>query len=134
MKIIEEIENCIDWYKLNYDKATPEQLLNCKSKINTLCFTYINEVGEAKKDSVFSTVYRKYHHHKFKSQLIEQKFTVSLAESKSIEKTFEDLKDEATNEYLAYLSKLKLDQANRIADDIMQRLSFIRDEMKNTNQ
>ncbi len=130
MKILTQIEECIDWYGKNYEKATPDQLLNCKTKINTLSFNYLNEVGEAKKGSVMNTVYRKYHHHKFKSQLIEQKMTAALAESKSIHHVFEDMKAEAESEALAYLTKLKLDHANRIADDIMQRLSFLRDEIK----
>jgi len=130
MTILEQMEKCIEWYGGNYDKATPDQLLDCKTKINTLLFNYLNEVSDHKKDSVFSTVYRKYHHHNFKSQLIAQKMTATLAESKSIEHTFQDLKDEATTESLAYLSKLKLDQANKIVDDITQRLSFIKEEMK----
>ena len=50
------------------------------------------------------------------------------AESKSIEAAKKIMDEETTTEHLAYLHKLKLDQFNRVVDDIMQRISILRDE------
>ena len=132
-EVLSEIEKVIDWYSKNYKKAQIPELMDCKSKLCTLLYTYTDEVVEAKKDSLFCTIYRKYHSHKMKSELIEKKFTVSLAESKSVVQTFEDMKGEGETEGLAYLTKLKLDQANRISDDIMQRISVLTKERSYSN-
>ena len=130
MTILENIDKCIEWYKANYKKASIPELMDCKSKICTYLYNYTDEVSEAKKDSLFSTIYRKYHSHKIKSELIEKSFAVGLSESKSIVQTFEDMKSEGETEHLAFLTKLKLDQANKICDDIMQRISVLKGEKK----
>jgi len=128
MSTIESIEKIIDWYNSNYKKATPDQLMDMKTKLVTLLCNFSDEVAESKKDSLITTVYRKYEHHKNKSQLIEESFTAALAESKSIEKAKELMIEETNTEHIAYLHKLKLSQYNRVVDDITQRLSFIRDD------
>ena len=93
----------------------------------SLC-NFADEVAESKKDSLITTVYRKYEHHKMKSQLIDESFTATLAESKSIEAAKKLMEEETTTEHISYLHKLKLSQYNRVVDDITQRLSFIRDD------
>ena len=128
MTVIESIEKIIDWYNSNYKKATPDQLMDMKTKLVTLLCNFSDEVAESKKDSLITTVYRKYEHHKNKSQLIEESFTAALAESKSIEKAKELMIEETNTEHISYLHKLKLSQYNRVVDDITQRLSFIRDD------
>jgi len=128
MKIVTEIEKIIDWYNANYKKATANQLMDMKTKLVTLLCNFSDEVAESKKDSLITTVYRKYEHHKMKSQLIEDSFTAALSESKCIEKTKGLMEEETNTEHVAYLHKLKLAQYNRVVDDITQRLSFIRDD------
>lgn len=126
--ILTQIDECIEWYKANYKKAFVPALMDCKSKLCTLLYNYTDEVAETKKDSLFTTIYRKYHSHKIKSELIEKKFAIGLSDSKSIVETFEDMKAEGNTEHLAYLTKLKLDQANKIVEDITQRISVLKTE------
>lgn len=128
MTIVHEIEIVIDYYNKNYKAMTINQLLDSKSKLVTLLCNFADEVAEAKKDSLISTVYRKVQHHKMKSELIEKKLSVSLAESKSIDNAKEIMEQETINEYCAYLHKIKLDQYNRVVDDMMQRISVLRDD------
>jgi len=128
MKIVTEIEKLIDWYNQNFKVATPNQLMETKTRLVTLLCSFSDEVAESKKDSLITTVYRKYEHHKMKSQLIEDSFTAALSESKCIEKTKGLMEEETNTEHVAYLHKLKLAQYNRVVDDITQRLSFIRDD------
>lgn len=128
MNITTEIEKIIDTYNLKYKELTINQLMDAKSKLVTLLCNFADEVAEAKKDSLITTVYRKYQHHKMKSQLIDESFTVALAESKSIEKAKEIMEEETNCEHSAYLHKIKLDQYNRVVDDIMQRISILRDD------
>ena len=128
MNFIQEIEKIIDWYNSNYKKATANQLMDMKSKLVTLLCNFSDEVAESKKDSLITTVYRKYEHHKLKSQLIDEGFSATLAESKSIEKAKKIMEEETNTEHVSYLHKIKLSQYNRVVDDITQRLSFIRDD------
>lgn len=128
MKILKDIQDNIDWYESNYKKATANQLMDLKSKIVTLLCNFSDIVAESKKDSLITTVYRKYEHHKEKSKLIDEGFTAALSESKSIEKAKAIMEEETNTEHIAYLYKLKLTQFNRVVDDITQRLSFIRDD------
>lgn len=128
MNTIESIEKIIDWYSLNYKKATGTQLMDAKTKLVTLLASLTDEVAESKKDSLITTVYRKYEHHKMKSQLIDDGFTGALAESKSIESAKKLMEEEVMTEQIAYLHKLKLSQYNRIVDDLTQRLAFMRDD------
>lgn len=127
--ILKQIDECIEWYKVNYKSAHVPALMDCKSKLCTLLYNYTDEVAETKKDSLFTTIYRKYHSHKIKSEHIEKQFTIGLSDSKSIVETFEDMKAEGTTEHLAYLTKLKLDQANKIIEDITQRISVLKIEV-----
>ena len=128
MNILEQIETIVSTYNKKYKVLTISQLMDAKSKLVTLLCNFADEVAESKKDSLITTVYRKYQHHKTKSQLIEKSFTAALAESKSIEAAKKIMDEETTTEHLAYLHKLKLDQFNRVVDDIMQRISILRDE------
>ena len=125
---MEEIEKIIKWYSEKYKSATPEQLMNAKTKLVTLLCNFSDMLAESKEDSLLTTIYRKYEHHKMKSQLIDEGLSAALAESKSIEKARQIMDEEAKTEKLAYLYKLKLSQFNRVVDDITQRLSFIRDD------
>jgi hypothetical protein len=102
--------------------------MDAKSKLVTLLSGLADFVAESKKDSLIATVYRKYEHHKMKSQLIDEGFTAALAESKSIEKAKDKMEVETTAEHLSYLYKLKLSQYNRVVDDIMQRISVLKDD------
>jgi len=128
MNILQEIEKIVNTYNKKYKVLTLNQLMDAKSKLVTLLCNFADEVAESKRDSLITTVYRKYQHHKMKSQLIDESFTVALAESKSIEKAKEIMEEETNCEHSAYLHKLKLDQYNRIVDDITQRISILRDE------
>ena len=128
MKTIEDIEKITNWYGQKYKSATADQLMDMKSKLVTLLCKFSDEVAESKKDSLITTVYRKYEHHKLKSQLIDEGFTVALAESKSIEGAKNLMEEEVVTEKISYLHKIKLSQYNRVVDDITQRLSFIRDD------
>ena len=128
MKTIEDIEKITNWYGQKYKSATADQLMDMKSKLVTLLCKFSDEVAESKKDSLITTVYRKYEHHKLKSQLIDEGFTVALAESKSIEGAKNLMEEEVITERVSYLHKIKLSQYNRVVDDITQRLSFIRDD------
>lgn len=125
---MKDIEKIVQWYSGNYKKATPDQLMNAKTKLVTLLCNFSDSLAEAKEDSLLTTIYRKYEHHKMKSQLVDEGMSAALAESKSIEKAREVMDEEAKTEKIAYLYKLKLSQFNRVVDDITQRLSFIRDD------
>lgn len=128
MKIITDIEKIIDTYRLKYKTLTINQLMDAKSKLVTLLCNFTDEVAESKKDSLITTVYRKVQHHKMKSELIEKSFTAAMAESKSVDAAEKIMKEETETEHIAYLHKIKLDQYNRVVDDITQRISILRDE------
>lgn len=127
-KIILQIEKIITTYQAKYKVLNINQLMDAKSKLVTLLSGLADHVAESKKDSLLATIYRKYEHHKEKSQLIDDGMTATLAESKSIEKAKDKMEIETTAEHLSYLYKLKLSQYNRVVDDIMQRISILRDD------
>jgi hypothetical protein len=132
MEVIKEIKKCVVWYSENYSTVSIHDAHNLKSKLVTYLFNLSDLVSEMKRESLFASVNRKYEHHKFKSQLIEQKFTAAKAESKSIEQTKEYLESEAEYESMAYRLKMLLDQGNKVADDLQQRISTLKIEINNS--
>ena len=128
MSVIKEIDSIIDWYRKNYAGASLHHLMDAKSKLLALCYTFSEETASSKRDSIIATVLRKAEHHKIKSQLIEEGFAIGKAESKSIEQTAEDMRLEAEHEALAYKTKLVLDIALRISEDLTQRISVLKAE------
>jgi len=128
MNILKELENIVSAYNEKYKALTISQLMDAKAKMVTLLCNFADEVAESKKDSLLTTVYRKYEHHKMKSQLIDENFTAALAESKSVEAAKKIMEEETTCEHIAYLHKLKLQQFNKVVEDITQRISILRDD------
>lgn len=132
MKTIKDINSIIDWYAVNYSGASIELLMDSKSKLLTLCFRLAEEVADAKKGSIMSTVFRKYEHHNTKSKLLEEGFTLGKAESKSLVEIRDYLVKEAENEALSFHYKLTLDYATKIAEDLTQRISVLKNERNRT--
>ena len=130
--VVKDIDKIIDWYKTNYSKAYLHQLMDAKSRLLTLCYTFSDETATAKRDSVISTAFRKAEHHKIKSQLIDEGMAQGAAESRSIEQTKELIEREAEHESLAYKQRLVLDIALKITEDMAQRISVLKKEMENS--
>ena len=128
MTTLENIDKIITWYTKEYAGASIELLMDAKSKLLTLCWTFSGEVADSRKRSVLSTVFRKADHHKMKSQLIEEGFAVGLSESKTIVEIKSRLMAEAECEALSFHHKLKLDLAVKIGEDITQRISVLKKE------
>lgn len=128
MNILNELEKIVSAYNGKYKALTISQLMDAKSKMVTLLCNFADEVAESKKDSLLTTVYRKYEHHKMKSQLIDEGFTAALAESKSIEQAKKIMDEETITEHISYLHKIKLAQFNKVVEDITQRISILRDD------
>jgi len=134
MSVIKDIQSIVTWYgDGGYKKSLISELQDAKSKLLTLLITFADEVAEAKKDSLVSTVFRKVEHHKIKSQLIDEGLTVSSSESKAIEEVAEQMKLEAEHEALSYYYSQVLKTGYMIADDLTQRISVLRSEFVNKN-
>jgi len=128
--MIEKIDNIINWYHANYKSATGGQLANAKSNLLGYLYTFTEEVADRKHDSNNAYIYRRYNQNKLKSKYISEKMSISLAESKSLQESYKEMKEESMTEHLAYLMKLKLTQANKIVEDITQRISTMNKELK----
>lgn len=133
MTVIKDIDRIIDWYMKSYAGASISQLMDAKSKLLTLCYRFSEETASSKRDSIISTVFRKAEHHKIKSQLIEDGYTLGLAESKTIEQIRDIMSEEAEREALSIRYKLVLDIALRIAEDLTQRISVLKKEYAETH-
>ena len=133
MQPIDRIQEIIDIYDGNFDGVSLEFLMDLKSELVILLFRYSQEVGNAKGDSVISTVVRKYHHHKSKATLIDNGYTVGYAESKSLANTRDMMMEEAEKEKLEFTSKLLLDAGYQIAMDMTQRISVLKKEKEQSN-
>lgn len=134
MELINTINSLIRWYENSYEGATVHELMTMKTSLLINCYSLAEVVASSKKKSVISTVVRKYQHHKVKSQLIEQGFTLGAAESKTIEQVKDAMKAEAEAEALNVHYRLVLDYATKIAEDLTQRISVLRTEMNTTQQ
>ena len=128
MSVIEDINKVVEWYAKEYHGAPIELLMDAKTKLLTLCWTFSGEVADARKGSVLATVFRKADHHTMKARLIEEGFTLGLAESKTVEGVKTQLIHEAESEALSFHSKLNLDLAIKVAEDITQRISVLKKE------
>ena len=130
--VVKEIDNIIQWYKVNFAKAHLHQVMDAKSRLLTLCYTFSDETATSKRNSVIATAFRKAEHHKIKSQLIDEGMAQGTAESKSIEQTKDIIEQEAEHEALAYKHRLVLDIALKIAEDMTQRISILKKEMESS--
>lgn len=130
--MIKELDKIIEWYSTNYGGMSIVQMMDMKSKLLGLLYRFSEELASSKRDSIISTVFRKSEHHKFKSQLIEDGFTVGLAESKSVDHVAEKMRIEAEHESLNYRQKLIYDLGIKIVDDLQQRISVSKQEMMKT--
>jgi len=130
--MIKEIDKIIDWYRKNYAGASLHHLMDAKSRLLALLYTFSEEVATSKRGSVIATAFRKCEHHKIKSKLVEDGITLGLAESKTIEQISNTIQSEAEHEALAYRERLVLDIALRITEDLTQRISILKKEMENT--
>lgn len=128
MRTIENIDKVIEWYQKNYSKAPIHQLMDAKSKLLTLCYTFSDETATSKRDSLIATAYRKAEHHKIKSRLIDEGMSGVSAESKTIDQIREIVEQEAEYESLAYKQRLVLDIAMEIVQDMTQRISILKKE------
>ena len=134
MTPIERIREIIDIYDGNFDGISLDYLMGLKTELAVLIWRFAEEVGTARGDSVIATVTRKYHHHKLKSQLIDQGYGVGYSESKSLERTYDVMMDEAQKEKIDYTMKLLLDAADSIMMDMTQRISVLKKEYEHAQQ
>lgn len=133
MSVIKQIQDIASWYgNGGYQKSSLSELQDAKSKLLTLCITFADEVANAKKDSLVSTVFRKVDHHKIKSQLIDEGLTLGKAESDAIERNAEKMRLEAEHEVLSYYYGQVLKTAYMIAQDLTQRISILKVELLNS--
>ena len=131
MSVLSDIQKVIDWYSQEYSGAGIETLMDCKSRLLTLCARFAEEVADSKRGSVMATVFRKADFHNMKSRMIDEGFTIGLAESKSTQAVKAQMTQEAESEALFFKSKLLLDISLKIAEDITQRISILKKEREN---
>ena len=127
--MLKEIDKVITWYSTNYAGMSIVDMMDMKSKLLGLLYSFSADLAESKRESVISTVFRKAAHHKFKSQLVEDGITLGLAESKSIDEVAEKMRIEAEYEALNYRQKLIYDLGMKIIEDLTQRISVEKQEM-----
>jgi len=130
--VVKDIDKIIDWYNNHYRGASLHNLMDAKTKLLTLCYTYSEEVAESKRGSVVATAFRKAEHHKIKSQLIDEGMAQGAAESRTIDEIRDIINEEAEREALAYRTRLVLDIALRISEDLSQRISVLKKEMESS--
>jgi len=132
--MLKEIDKVITWYKNNYPGMSIIQMMDMKSKLLGLLYSFSGDLATSKRDSVLATVFRKSDHHKIKSQLVEDGITLGLAESKSIDQVTERMRLEAEYEALNYHQKLIYDLGIKIVEDLTQRISIERQEIMKTRE
>lgn len=132
MEVWKEIDKIIAWYQKSYAGASLHNLMDAKSRLLTLCYTFADECASSKRESVVATAFRKAEHHKIKSQLIDEGMAQGHAESKTVDQIRDIISEEAEREALAYRTRLVLDIALKIAEDISQRISVLKKEMENS--
>lgn len=130
--MLEEINKIIKWYQRKYAGMSIVEMMDMKSKLLGLLYTFSGELAISKRDSVLATVFRKSDHHKIKSQLVEDGITLGLAESKSIDQVTEKMRLEAEYEALNYRQKLIYDLGIKIVEDLGQRISVEKQEIMKT--
>jgi len=127
-EILNKISTQINWYSAHSNKATIEQLLDCKD----LLVGYNYHLAELM-STYFLNYTKCYYIRKIKvarvkNVLIKNKTAIGTAESIATEQSANEFEQEVENEAMAQRLDNLLRQSNKVVDAISQRVSVLKKE------
>ena len=127
-EILNKISTQINWYGAHSNKATIEQLLDCKD----LLVGYNYHLAELM-STYFLNYTKCYYIRKIKvarvkNVLIKNKTAIGTAESIATEQSANEFEQEVENEAMAQRLDNLLRQSNKVVDAISQRVSVLKKE------
>lgn len=132
---LSEIKKNILWYNTNgkYSQNITD-LLNCKDNMAINSFYLAEYAADKKIDYNKFMFIRKISIARQKEAMTENKMTGTKADNKAIIASEQDYHRELDSQGKAYKADLLLKQVNKIIDAIMQRISYLKQELDYTRQ
>jgi len=129
-EILEKVSKQIDWYGATSNKATIDQLLNCKDKLVGYNYHLAELTSNYFLDYSMCYYIRKIKVARLKNVLIKNKSAIGTAESIATEQSANELENQVKNEAMAQRLDNLLRQSNKVVDAITQRISVLKKEME----
>jgi hypothetical protein len=126
--VVESINKIIDWYRVNFDKATIELIIDARSKLTTYLYTFATYVGETKLEQLRTESIRKLKHHQKRKEFLDANYAAAKAESDALLATEEEMQKANDFEGYYFTLRLMLDQANKVDDVLQQKISILKQE------
>lgn len=129
-KIIKEIDDIVNWwYKLEKGYTNLNHLDDVLRRLTALYYYFNDILSDSYKVYLMSYVSRKVGYSKRVQSLIESGKTATSAKEEAVND--EDLKDEAEQESLYNMLKLKGSAIAKIIDGLRQKISNLKTEINN---
>ncbi len=127
-KIIDAIQDCLDWYEDNYSNTTIELLLNLQDKLALLSVNLAEMVAKSKGSYLRVYFQRKFTFSTKKLTFIKDGEKIGTAEEKARVQIGDIKEVEIQEEEYTDLLNLKLRQINRVLQSVQQRISYMKAE------
>jgi hypothetical protein len=130
-----EIKCNISWYNKNGKNIQDvNKLLECKDNLAIYSFYLAEYAADKKIDYNKFMFIRKISIARQKESMTDNKMTSTKADNKAIIASEQDYHRELESQGEAYKADLLLKQVNKIIDAIMQRISYLKQELDYTRQ
>ncbi len=120
------------WSGLKRGYNNIENLLYMEQKLSGYSYYLAELLSEFKENYNIAYFWRKINTNKRKNAFIGTGKTAAASECMAIEKTEEELRKEIDAETIAYKAETLLKQVNKILDSMRTRISYLKDELKQT--
>jgi len=127
-ELITEIGNLIAWYKTDGNKASIQDLMDCKDQIATNCYCLAEFTGDAKTDYNMVAFQRKIEVARQKQAMFSKGEPNTKADVKAVIESEGLFRAEILKEAYAFRLDLLLKAANKVIDAISQRISYAKIE------
>ena len=133
MKILEEIQEMLSYYKSNYKNLEINNLLDFQDKLSINSYFLAEEVAKIKAEYNFDYYNRKIEFSKSKQGFINQSKKNYEADNLASIETQQLLNTEVEFESVGFRLELLLKQVNKILSAVNQRISYLKFEKNQTN-
>jgi hypothetical protein len=132
-EVVDAINKIVDWYRDGYNKCTIEQIIDMRSKLTAYLYTFATYVGDVKEVQLQSETDRKIKHSQKRKEFMAAENSIAKSEDEALLSTIDERK--RADEYESYYITLRLmlDQANKVDDVLMQRISILKQEKSNAH-
>jgi len=130
LEVIEMVNNLLEWYEKNAEKATILQLLNFQDRLSLLSCNIAKITGDCKASYLTAYFERKHNHSIKKLYHIGNGDTAAKAEEKAELANEENRRIEIEEEKMSYIINLQLRQLNKVLSACQQRISFEKEDKK----